>query len=265
MSLRWATPVGDPSRERPTRRWRAPVRRRALDDLAALSVLSLMYLGIAYAALPAWWRQHYRHGALAADRQLTRTAQGIPADPVNLELIGTEAQVVDALVAAGWKPADPTTLRTSLRITGSVLLRRPYPTAPVSNLYLFGRKQDLAFQQAAGDNARRRHHARFWRSEDAAPDGRPVWLGAATFDCSVGLSHRTGQVTHHVAADIDHERDKLADDLWNARCAGASYAAVGLGPGYRGHNGGGDPYYTDGMVRVMVLLPVVPAATLAGP
>ena len=40
---------------------------------------------------------------------------------------------------------------------------------------------------------------------------RPVWLGAATFDRSVGVSHYTGAITHHIDADIDAERALLAD------------------------------------------------------
>ena len=34
-----------------------------------------------------------------------------------------------------------------------------------------------------------------------------------TYDRSVGLSHRTGQITHHIGADIDAERDGLFADL----------------------------------------------------
>ena len=44
----------------------------------------------------------------------------------------------------------------------------------------------------------------------------PLWIGAATFDRSVGFSHRTGQVTHHIAPDIDRERDTLMADLYRS-------------------------------------------------
>jgi len=35
----------------------------------------------------------------------------------------------------------------------------------VSSEFLFGRKQDLAFEQAVGDNPRHRHHVRYWESD----------------------------------------------------------------------------------------------------
>ncbi|MGE3780499.1 MAG: LssY C-terminal domain-containing protein [Pirellulaceae bacterium] len=38
-------------------------------------------------------------------------------------------------------------------------------------------------------------------------------MGAATFDVRVGLSHTAGQITHHIAADEDVERDHVAATL----------------------------------------------------
>src|SRR4029453_1657654 len=110
-----------------------------------------------------------------------------------------------------WQPAGRPpiriTWRTSLAIAGSVLFGRADLTAPVGTLLLYDRRQDLAFERAVGPSARQRHYLRLWQSPHAGADGRPVWLGAATFDRSVGVSHRTGQITHHIAPNIDAERD----------------------------------------------------------
>ena len=57
---------------------------------------------------------------------VTRTAQGIPGDPLNVGLVGAQHEIIRAISAAGWLPADPVTLRTALEIAGSVLLHRPY-------------------------------------------------------------------------------------------------------------------------------------------
>jgi hypothetical protein len=159
------------------------------------------------------------------------------------------------LLAAGWYPADPTTWRTSVRISASVLLRRPYEAAPMSNLYLFGRKQDLAFQRPVGSSARQRHHVRFWRSEAVDGDGRPLWLGAATFDRDIGFSRHTGQVTHHIAADVDAERDLLLGDLEQTGWLARQYPVPGVCPTGNGRNGGGDRYFTDGRLTVGILAP----------
>ena len=116
----------------------------------------------------------------------------------------------------------------------------------------FGRKQDLAFEQPVGDSPRQRHHVRFWRSEEQE-SGRPLWLGAATFDERVGLSYTTGEVTHHIGPDVDAERNRIANELEKADWAQEVYWIDGFHHRLEGHNGGGDPWRTDGRLAVVVL------------
>jgi hypothetical protein len=41
-------------------------------------------------------------------------------------------------------------------------------------------------------------------------------MGAATYDVRVGFSHTTGQITHHIAPDVDAERDQVMRGLQRA-------------------------------------------------
>ena len=88
---------------------------------------------------------------------------GVPGDPLNVRVVATEAQLGAAFANAGWYRADEITLITTLRISIDSLLARKYSTAPVSNLYLFGRRQDIAFEQP-GSSVRERDHVRFWKT-----------------------------------------------------------------------------------------------------
>jgi hypothetical protein len=230
-----------------------PLRVRLRRDACALLGLLLAYGLTCYLLLPAWWRHRARPVVWEEMPKTTHTAVGLPGDPLNVALVGSAEEIGAAMRAAGWRPADLTTWRSSLHIATSVLLNRPYPEAPVSNLYLWGRRQDLVFQRAAGKSARRRHHVRFWLAPEYEESGRPLWLGAATFDRSVGVSHYTGQVTHHIEADVDRERDQLVGDLQAAGRVARTYAVEGVGPTARGRNGGGDRYFTDGRIVVAVL------------
>jgi hypothetical protein len=216
--------------------------------------LILVYLVVAYLVLPVGWgRTAPPHPALDDIPGITRTIADIPGDPLNVALVGTETDVKKIMLAAKWYPADPLTLRSCVGMAEAAVLKRTYDDAPVSNLYLFGRKEDLAFEQPVGDNPRKRHHVRFWRSDKTDPDGRPVWVGSATYDERVGLSHTTGEVTHHIAADVDAERDHLFADLK----ATGDLSAVDIVEGFHkvreGHNGGGDPWHTDGNLWVGVI------------
>ena len=214
----------------------------------------VLYLVAAYVVLPALWKHHERgHPSLDAIPRITHMADGIPGDPLNVALIGTETELKKILLAARWYPADPLTLRSCLEIAEASVLQRPYDDAPVSNLYLGGRKQDLAFEQPVGDSPRHRHHVRFWRSDRLDTDGRPVWVGSAVYDERVGLSRTTGQVTHVTAADVDAERDYLFRCLEQTGDLAEHYAVDGFHTRLEGRNGGGDPWHTDGRLFVGVV------------
>lgn len=230
-------------------------KRGGLRRALTLTLVILTGYGmIAYLVLPGFWTHYEHQRGLANLPMVTRTGQGIPGDPMNVGLIGDLADVVCAMHQAGWYPADPITLKSSIEIVGSVLLDRPYKDAPVSNLYYLGRREDLAFEKPIGASADRRNHVRYWKVLDQGEEKRPVWLGAATQDRGVGVSKYTGAVTHHISADLDAERALLAADLEKAGMVTAKYQVTGIGPTISGHNGGGDPYYTDGEIWVLRLV-----------
>jgi hypothetical protein len=212
-----------------------------------------VYLTLSYLVLPSFWR-HYEHlPEMKSMPKVTRAPNGLPGDPLNVALVGSEVEIQRAIAAAGWHPADPITFRSSLAIAEGVVLHRPDPDAPVSTLFLFGRRQDLAFERDVGGSPRERNHVRLWRTDLVADGDRPVWVGGATFDRSVGLSHTTGQITHHIAPDIDAERDTLMRDFEAVSRLKALYFVTGVGPTVSGRSGDGDRYFTDGELAVGVL------------
>lgn len=228
---------------------------RAATALRYAALALLVYVVMAYVVLPLAWTHYEHQKGLSGHPMQTRTADGIPGDPINIGLVGTKSDVLCAMRAAGWSPADPVTLMSSLKIAGSVALDRPYRDAPVSPLFYKDRREDLAFEKAAGTSADRRHHVRFWKVLESGDEGRPVWLGSVTFDRSVGLSRYTGEITHHIAPNVDAERDLLSGDLSRANLVTAVYEVSGVGPTLNGRNGGGDRYYTDGEIKFSRLSP----------
>jgi len=214
--------------------------------ILAFGVL-LLYVAVAYLLLPVLWTRYaYRHPALEDTPGITYAADGIPGDPLNVALIGAKAEIIRIMLAARWSPADPLTLRSCVEIAAATILERPYDDAPVSSLYLWGRKEDLAFEQPVGFDPRQRHHVRFWRSDKVDENGRHAWVGSATYDRSVGLSETTGQITHHIAADVDAERDHLFQDLEQTGDLAEMYIVNDFHKVREGRNGGGDPWQTDG-------------------
>ena len=165
----------------------------------------------------------------------TITGDGLPGDPVNLALIGTRQQLHAAFAAAGWLTADRLSLASSWRMARTFITNSPYPTAPFSTLYLFGRGQDFGFQKAIDNSPRKRHHIRFWAlgMEQAeaklatadlwlttvrpADDARVLWVGAGTRDTGFSLTKLTFQFTHATDSDTNLERDYIIAELRNAK------------------------------------------------
>lgn len=218
-----------------------------------LLLLTLAWAIAAYLIVPRLWALYFRrHPPLEQMARVTETGDGHPGDPINIALVGDEAELEHAMMAAGWFPANPITVTSSVHIAADTVLRRPDDDAPVSNLFLFGRKQDLAFEQPITGGPGKRHHVRFWRWDEAY-EHRPAWFGAATFDRSVGLSHTTGQVTHHIAPDVDAERDWLVSELQQAGVAQSVDWKDEFHAELEGKNGGGDPWHTDGRLAIVTL------------
>ena len=218
----------------------------------ALGILAA-YLLASYVVMPQLDKKKaHNHPDLIAGEHLTRTGTGLPGDPLNIGLVGTAEDVIHALLAAGWKPADALSFSSSVRIAADTVFDKPDPNAPVSNLYLFGRREDLAFEKPIGNSPRARHHVRLWKSA-GKKDGRPLWLGSSTHDTGVELSRTTGQVTHHIAPDVDAERDLLVAEITAAGHGVKITWIKNYQTVLHGRNGGGDPWNTDGRLPVVDL------------
>ena len=200
---------------------------------------------------PRWHsaKSHISASELAGTRSFT--ASGVPGDPLNIAFCGTAEDLLALMTKAGWDPADAITWRSALHIAVASLRRRSYPDAPISSLYVEGRKQDFAFELEVVD-ARQRHHVRFWKLDQHDALGRPLWVGAATHDISVGVSHTNGRPTHHIAADIDAERDKLVSDVQATGEIAIEWIDE-FQPEREGRNAAGDRFVTDRRLAVIIV------------
>jgi hypothetical protein len=220
---------------------------------AVASVVVVVTLLMTHVVAPLVLRHTEHFPALARVPKLTKNAKGIDGDPVNIALIGSDSDIVHAFRAAHWVQAAPVTRASSIGIATSVLFNRPDSAAPVSPLYLFGRQQDMAWEREINLSARQRHHVRLWRVANIAYAGRPVWIGDASYDLRAGISHRGFHPTHHIAPDIDEERDTLTGNLIDAGRVLSRFHVTGIGIRVDARNAEGDRYDTDGEIQALVL------------
>src|SRR5579859_1962243 len=181
--------------------------------------------------------------------KITHTQSGANGDPINVLFVGSEDQIMQSFHLAGWLFPDPVTSRTSAKIAADSLAHRSYPTAPVSNLYVFGRVQDLAFEKPTND-VQKRGHIRIWKT-GALINGQPDWLGAASYDSGIELSGTNHLPTHNITPTVDLERNAVGADLENTGLVKTEVDAAFVPLILYARNGGGDYYESDGDVLVI--------------
>jgi hypothetical protein len=224
----------------------------------ATGAITALYASLAFVVLPSCWGWRFRNFNLDDAPRITWAGKH-PGDPLNVALIGTKDEICFLFLSADWQAADPITYKTATRMAKATLFKKPYPTAPISNLYLREgkkkRKQDLYFELCMDNAPIKRHHVRFWQTDKADEDGRHLWIGSATFDRGAKFNWLTLGPTHKIASDVDWERDKLMADLKKTGQLLEVRTEKDFHKVRQGRNGGNDRWYTDGELRVGVISP----------
>ncbi len=244
------------------------VFRFADHRLPWILALGVTYGLAAYVILPRTVRMSLKILQRGHVPRFTMTGDGLPGDPINVVLTGTLQQLRSAFNTAGWFQADRLGLASSWRMIVAFVRNSPYPTAPFSTLYLFGRGQDIGFQKAIDDSPRKRHHIRFWAlalahaeetvgtaafwlNTDRPPeDARVLWVGAGTRDTGISLTKLTFQVTHATDDDTNTERDYIVAELMKHMVI---EDVISYEPGQRLPIGRVNHYIADGAVSVASL------------
>jgi len=175
-------------------------------------------------------------------------------DPLNLVIVGGLDDAFPALVRRGWRPTEATWSGSVLKMMTSALKHDRYPYAPVSNLYVYGRRQDLALQKAR-DNVHQRNHLRLWLTP-MRYEGKQVWVGQISRDIGTRLTiHSKTLTTHKIDPDVDEARRALLEDVAYSQSLASFGFVKGIGEtpatSPRG-NLTNDPWYTDGQRVVLV-------------
>lgn len=162
------------------------------------------------------------------------TPDGFASDPINIGILGTRRQLIAAMEKSGWHMADRHSIKNAARTGIATLIKTTYKNAPVSSLFLFGRRQDLAFQIPLEDKSGNRHHVRFWattyekdnklsfhaihwqKRKSQLKGDDLLWVGAASLDNGFGFIRHNFQITHMIDPDTDKERELIVKRLKKA-------------------------------------------------
>lgn len=236
----------------------------------AIAVI-LTYLFLAYGGLPAILRIWQALHKPTHVPTRTHAADGWAVDAVNVVIVaGDKADFIWAMQKAGWQVADARTPRTTTRMFFALLFNRPYPTAPFSNHYVFGHKQDIGFQIPVGNSPRHRHHVRFWQLGTETSEHhhhgfwqrllkkflhpkKQIWVGAAILDRGLNIRWRNLQLDHGIEGDTGIEREFIVESLHKAGVLKDRINIKAGEPLHTRHQGFGETIIADGFVALCEL------------
>lgn len=176
-------------------------------------------------------------------------------DPVNFFLIGKGATVFKSLAMSDWDETESLSFDSALKTVKAFLTGARYVHSPVSSLYLFGRRQDAAFQKVR-DSIHARNHLRLWRTPYTF-QGIPLWAGQISRDIGIRFTLSTPNLTTHIIdPDVDAARWYLIQDFISSQHIHTIDFVRSSPPVLRDapeKNLTGDPFFTDGLQAVMFL------------
>jgi hypothetical protein len=181
----------------------------------------------------------------------TESGHGIE-DPLNFVLVGAPDEVFPSFARAGWRVAEVLRGESALKTFWAYLFGSEYAYAPISPVYLFGRRQDLSLQKPR-ESARERNHLRIWRTP-LRFEGKPVWIGQISRDIGLSFSWKN-IVAHEVDPDVDEARNYLVQDMLRSQGLTRFGWVKGVGatpPSAPRHMEDGTPFFTDGLRAVMM-------------
>ena len=179
--------------------------------------------------------------------------QNNPGDMVNVLIVGSQDQVVNAFTEAGWVKVDTSVQSTAMNAVLQSLEKKDYLTMPMSILYLFKRPQDYGFAHAEPVRvAMSRNHLRVWKSPYEV-EGRTLWCVAATHDIGFERDQRNNGVTHKIDPAIDGEREYVNGTLSGTGMVVQRDHVTPADPLTTAKTATGGEFHSDGKILVLVL------------
>ena len=176
-------------------------------------------------------------------------------DPLNFVIIADSEALWPALLRSGWDPTAAMSAGTAMKTGFFGIFGGAYRYSPISNLYVYGRAQDIAFQKVRS-SINYRNHLRLWLAP-VTVNGLPVLMGQISRDIGSRFTTKSKTLTtHRIDPNVDDTRAALAQDFIYAQALSAFAMVGGVGfvpPEEPRGNLTGDPWFTDGNRAVMLL------------
>ena len=180
----------------------------------------------------------------------SETLTGKKDEPLSFIIIAkNDKQLIDNFKQAGWNLAERQNLKSILKLIEAYIFNQNYSTAPMTPSFWNTQVHNFGFEKPTpAENIKERHHARFWKTNLALPDGQLIYVGTTSLD--EGL--KKSIIIHKIDPNIDAEREQLFNDLQQAGII-SNFTKQQFVEPLLGKNFAGDLFFTDGEIYILYL------------
>lgn len=142
--------------------------------------------------------------------KFTETLIGEEQEPINFIFhVKDEPRLFTVLQQAGWIVTDKADISSFFKAIKALILKTPYPAAPIMPSFWRTKIQDLSFSKVSDTNwLRNARHLKIWRTNALLANGEHIYVGMA--NANDGFKWEIIPIT---SPDLDTERERLYQDL----------------------------------------------------
>ena len=179
----------------------------------------------------------------------TETLIGERQEPVNFIFFAKDdGQLESTLEQAGWVVTDRADISSFIKAIKALIMKLPYPSAPISPSFWNTKIQDLSFAKVTRTNwLRNAQHLKIWRTNYLLENGENIYVGMV----NANDGFKWG-IIPKIAPDLDAERELLYQDL-NRTGKIRSHLKVQLVKALIGKNFMGNQFFTDGKAYIVTV------------
>lgn len=173
---------------------------------------------------------------------------GNPMEPIDLVFVGTDQELENAFLSAGWERADRIGFNSGIRSIYDSIFKLPYPTAPGTPSFWDAVPNNFGYEKSTLKNIiNEREHIHFWQTPFMVGQ-KSVWVATAHFDKAVSFAIKG----HVIDPAIDKERENVKNELEKTGLTALIKEFQIVEPTL-GSNSVGSTFFTDGKAYLIFL------------
>lgn len=177
----------------------------------------------------------------------TETLIGEKQEPVNfIFLAGSDEQLLSALQQAGWILTDKANIRSFGKVVNALILKKAYPSAPISPSFWHTKIQDFSLSKTTGEHIfGHSQHIKIWRTNSLLKTGNHIYVGMSN-----SLDGLKWGMIPKISPDLDSARERLYLDINSSDIIKLQLKIQLIEP-QMGTNFMGDQFFTDGKAYII--------------